>query len=95
MLWAMAVTTWRITATVLAFVLAVTACSNADDEVAEQLAELDAANATSTTEAPATTTTTAATSTTLSEQDQAEADIRQVVIDWCQFPINKSLAKEG
>ena len=83
MLSAMAATTGRLIALAVGFLLAITACSNTDDDID---AELDAAaeaaetSSTTTTTRPSTTTTSEPTSTTLSELDAAEAEIRQVVI---------------
>jgi len=88
----MAATTGRLLALAVAFLLAAAACSDGDDDVGAELdAEADAAATSSTTTAPpSSTTTTEATSTTLSDLELAEAEIREVVTEWYQFPIDTS-----
>lgn len=94
----MAATTGRLIAFAVGILLATAACSNADDDIG---AELDAAaeaaetSSTTTTTRPSTTTTSEPSSTTLSELEAAEAEIRQVVIEWYEFPLDYSLGEEG
>lgn len=95
MLSPMAAITGRRIALVVAFLLAATACSNADDDTQAELDAAAEAAVTSTTAPPSSTTTTEPTSTTLSDLEQAEAEIRQVVTEWYQFPLDYSLGDEG
>jgi hypothetical protein len=89
MLTAMAATTKLTVALTVGLLLVAGACSNGSDD-------LDLTNETTSTTAEASTTsTTEATTTTLSEREQAEAEIRQVVTDWYEFPIDSSQGEEG
>jgi len=89
----MAATTGRLLALAVAFLLIAAACSDADDDIG---AELDAAATSSTTTTPpSTTTTTEPTTTTLSDLELAEAEIRDVVTEWYQFPVDYALGEAG
>ncbi|MEM7274264.1 MAG: hypothetical protein AAF547_14370 [Actinomycetota bacterium] len=93
----MAASTGRLMAIAVAVSLTIAACTDADDDIG---AELDAAaeaaetSTTVTTAAPSTTTS-EATTTTLSERAQAEAEIRQVVTEWYEFPVDTSQGEEA
>ncbi len=78
----------RIIATIAALSLLIGACgSDQEDETSDTTANT---SSTTTTIEATTTTTTATTTTTLSEQDAAEAEVEQLVIDWWTAPADSS-----
>ncbi len=88
-----ATTIGRLLALAVALIVALSACSNSsDDDIGAQLDEEAAASSTSTTDATTTSssTTTESPPTTLSDEAIAEAEIRRVVTEWYQFPIDTS-----
>lgn len=90
---AMAATTGRLIAPILALVLIASACSGNNDDIGT-LPEAPTTPSTASTTSSSTTTT-EPTATTLSELETAEAEIRAIVIEWWQFPIDYSLGEEG
>ena len=96
MLSMMAATTGRPIAIALALLLlAFTACSDADADASGELDAAGEAATTATTTTPPSTTTTGAPSTTQSERELAEAEIRRVVIEWYEFPVDTSRGEEA
>jgi hypothetical protein len=93
----MAATTKPTAALTAALLLAASACSNSDAPDIDLVAE---PTTTTTTTQPLPSSTAAASApeaptTTPSERDQAEAEIRQVITNWYEFPIDTSKGEEG
>ncbi len=81
----------RTIATIAALSLFIGACaSDQENETSDAIANTSS----TTTTIEATTTTAATTTTTLSEQDEAEAEVEQLVIDWWTSPIDSSLGED-
>jgi hypothetical protein len=96
----MTATTKLTVALTVGLLLAARACSNGSDDDLDLTIEPTPTTAkapTTTTEVSTSTEASAAeaTTTTLSERGQAEAEIRQVVTDWYQFPMDTSKGEEG
>ena len=93
----MAVSPRQLLVVGLAAALLISACSNSDDSGLPTLEEATESAETSTTTSTEATTTTSTepTTTTLSELRLAEAEIRAVVTEWHQFPVDSSLGEVG